>query len=140
MSTCYSKALALLSRRAYSTKQLSTKLAEYFFSPDDITAAIERLKSLHYLDDESLSQYKSQSLLRRGHGKYSRNQKLQQLGLESPAIDTEEEILAGAQYLLQKKSKLVEANDEKKLIQHMAQRGHGYQVIKKILTKLNELR
>lgn len=80
----YQTALALLSRRELSARQLRQRLARREFAPDAIDAAVERLVRDRTLDDQrvALAMARMQAAIK-GRGRRRVLQAVQQLGIDA---------------------------------------------------------
>jgi len=84
--SAYVAALKMLGRRELSERQVRQRLARKGYEDEDITAAVERLKQDHSLDDERAARamaHAETSLKKRGQGRVK--QRLQAAGI-SPAV------------------------------------------------------
>jgi regulatory protein len=67
-SKAVSRALKILSRRDHSEAELVRKLSLKGFSPESVTAAIEKLRQAGYLDDGRFARVYAESAIRNGRG------------------------------------------------------------------------
>jgi regulatory protein len=81
------KATELLARRAHFERELAVKLAQRRYPPEEVAAALARLRELGYLDDERTSRELVDSRLRRGgEGKRRLAAELARRGAPSESI------------------------------------------------------
>jgi SOS response regulatory protein OraA/RecX len=158
----YQKALRYLNRRAYSSLELQKKLSKTY---PDITAQILeqiilRLQEVQLINDHLLSQQRTKNLQRKGLSQKMISYRLTQQGLAFTAEESLDGQVALEQsdeavvefFLLQKKSALLQSwlaaasssREERhlkqktlnKLISATISRGHRYETVKKVLTRL----
>ena len=85
------KALAILARRAHSTGELSDKLEEYGYIPEDCEDAVGWLADLGYLDDAAYGHDCAEELAAKGYGSFRIRRELQARRLDRELV---EEILS----------------------------------------------
>ncbi len=112
--SAYSKALALLGMRELSEKQLQAKLVKLTYGPEEIDAAMHRLRTDGYLSNQRFSESCLQSLARRGKGPRFIQGKLVQAGIGAQSAredlqNSKIDWLASAKALLAKKFRDVAA-------------------------------
>jgi regulatory protein len=81
------EALALVSRRAYSAKNLQLKLIRKGCDPQNASKAVKRLEELNYVNDEKYAQTYASYLSQRGKGRFMIKAELQKQGIEKNLID-----------------------------------------------------
>lgn len=112
-------ALWLLSRQAYTTAQLKARLHKKHASPEMITAVIEKLEEMKFIDDH---RYAEQYILSRQHskGKLKLRQELFQKGLDetlmTPILEnlSDEQQIESAAILLNKQCNNLQKTDPRK--------------------------
>jgi regulatory protein len=85
---CLAAALRILTRRDHSCSELSRKLIDRGFSPDQIEWAVSECLRLHYLDDARFADMYANGLQRKGYGCHRIQDKLIAKGLASQVIAT----------------------------------------------------
>jgi regulatory protein len=76
-------AVTLLARRDHCSFELTARLTSRGFEPEAVRAALEELRTRHYLDDERYARQFVERGARRGHGPVRIRHELGELGLES---------------------------------------------------------
>ncbi|PYF79299.1 MULTISPECIES: regulatory protein RecX [Marinomonas] len=82
-TSIFDQALSLLSHREHSTKELATKLKTRGHEEEEITATIERLEEMNYLNDERFAEIFVRSRLSKPLGASRIQQELIQKGIRS---------------------------------------------------------
>jgi regulatory protein len=97
-SQAYLAGLRLLGRREFSERQLRERLRRRGYEPDDIDAAIERLRADRSLDDTRVAYALArQELLTKRHGRLRARRQLEMAGIAPTLADAAiQETLAGA--------------------------------------------
>ena len=142
----YNKALDLLSRRPYGTKELIKKLCEKGHEKDAAEKASERLLELGLLNDDEYARILSNDLLERKN--YSTKRIKQELAYRGIAreiientLDTLDNDAENRIILVIKKKYLNKLNDEKgrkRAIDGLMRLGFSYSDIKSALRKVSE--
>jgi regulatory protein len=82
MGSAYGDGLQMLARRELSTAQLEARLLEREHTPDDIEAAIQRLKEAGALDDARVAQAYTRTALKvKGRGRLRIQRELNEMGI-----------------------------------------------------------
>ena len=148
---CYSMALRLLGRRAYSSHRLKEKLLTYF-AEQDVDTCIEKLKEKKYLDDVSYLHFQWEKGQKQGLSHQMRIKKLAREGFNSrdlketfeENVESEDEVANALEYLHhRKKNLLAKLNDPKtkeRLYRHLIYKGFSSSVLSKVWKELEPLR
>lgn len=132
-----SKILNFLSYRPRSQTEVVRRLQHYKATLEQVTAVLDFLRPLGYLDDESFAEYLVDS--RRSQGRSTRHiqSELSRLGIDKDTISS---ILTdptadrqSLQELIEKKSHL----PREKLISYLARRGFSWELVKQALVEYN---
>lgn len=135
--SAYGKALILLGYRALSEMELRAKLQQRGYEAEETNQAVEKLKSMKYINDEELSSevfaaYKNQGV----YGNAYIIRKLRARGLPVNDTLTEDEELEQAGCLLKKKFPGTgSAADLKHMSSFLANRGYRVSVIREVLVQ-----
>lgn len=140
--------LNLLSHRPRAAGELATKLRERAYSPEAIEAAIARMRELHLIDDRQFAERWVESRqIHRPRSARMLRQELRQKGVDRDIIEESIEEagldeFGDALSLAQKKA--VSFRDlepqvrERRLTGFLARRGYGYDIIRKVMERLDE--
>ena len=140
------KALSILSKASQSEKQIRQKLAKDY-EEDTIDRVIEFLQKYKFVDDEDLaSRIVNTNVNLNKYGKNKIKQNLYNKGIDSEDIshaisniDSNVEF-ENAMYLAKKRYERIKNEDKrkiyKKLSQHLAYKGFGYDTNKSVLNKI----
>lgn len=142
-------AFKLLGQRRYTTQQISKKLAlKKIGTPQEISLVLERLKQLHYLDDELFAElFIEDSLRRKPQGLKMIRNNLMKKGIPLPLIAKAFQgkninELSVAKHALEKKQltihKFPPIKQKEKLFRFMMSRGFSRTTIFKILPDMGE--
>lgn len=66
--SAYDRALRMLARREYSSRELRTRLAQLGHAEAEVTAVLARLEAAHYQDDERFAEMLLRSRIAQGYG------------------------------------------------------------------------
>lgn len=140
----YTKALDFLAIRDHSEKELRDKLMRKF---DEHTAqmAIDKMRELHYICDESFAQkYAAELIEKKGASKREAQQKLWQKGMARETIESalsvyDDDEAVQIQALIEKKysTKLAEKNGTKKVFGALLRRGFTARDVRAAFRDLN---
>jgi len=81
------EALSLVSRRAYSAKNLQLKLIRKGYDPQNASEAVKRLEELNYVNDEKYAKIYASYLVQKGKGRFIIRAELHKQGIEKNLID-----------------------------------------------------
>ena len=87
-TSIFDQALSLLSHREHSKKELATKLKTRGHEEEEISATIERLEEMNYLNDERFAEIFVRSRLSKPLGASRIQQELKQKGINSELAKT----------------------------------------------------
>ena len=127
-----SKAIFLLSKKDYFSKELKRKLLDKVYVEGEIFSLIEDFTKRGFLNDERLARRYTESLQRRGYGvKVARMRLLLKAGsdFDIEFEENEEELVA----LIEKKYQKDLPEKKDKVIRALLRRGFSYDLIKKQL-------
>jgi regulatory protein len=82
-AAAFATAVTLLARRDYCSAELALRLTSRGFEPEIVQAALEELRTRHYLDDVRFARQFVDMHARRGHGPIRIRHELIELGLGS---------------------------------------------------------
>lgn len=138
-----STALNLLAYRPRSTGELTTKLCERGYAPDEIEGALHRIRELGYVDDRDFAdRWVESRQTHRPRSSRMLKQELQQKGIEKEIIEATIEEAGIDEYgdalkLAEKKTHsfrdLEPTVRERRISGFLARRGYGYDVIRRVL-------
>ena len=87
-SSCYDRALGLLSRRSHFRRQLEEKLRARGYAPDEVSETLGRLTDYGYLDDPRVALEYVETRLRRGPiGRRRMRLELEKRGATAAAVE-----------------------------------------------------
>lgn len=66
--SAYDRALRMLARREYSSRELHTRLTQLGHAEAEVTAALARLETAHYQDDQRFAEMLLRSRIAQGYG------------------------------------------------------------------------
>ncbi len=143
-STPLNKALKYLSFKNRSTKEIYDYLKKNEFSEEEITGAIEKLIEYKFLDDDNFSEIFIRDRQLKGKSKRFIAYELKQKGVNK---DTSEKVLEASQsdlktateYIQKRIHQFDRLDPEKRkqrIIGRLQSRGYNWDIIKKILDKL----
>lgn len=142
----YNKALDILSRRPYGTKELIKKLCEKSFSKESSERACERLTELGLLNDEEYARILSEELYsRKGYSPQRVKKELIFRGIDREIAQNASEALDNNAenriILIVRKKYLNKLNDEKgrrRAIDGLIRLGYSYSEIKSALSSVED--
>lgn len=140
--TCFSKALAYISSRLKTEKQLKDYLVLKGYSFSVVEEAIEKLKEYGYLNDEYYAKTYAE-MLNKTKGKLYIKQQLKAKGINGEIIeslnlqDDETACKEICQKWLKNKILPLEKKDKEKLFRFLLSRGFGYETINSVVNDLN---
>jgi regulatory protein len=82
-AAAFAAAVTLLARRDHCSAELALRLTSRGFEPETVQAAVEELRTRHYLDDERYARQFVDMHARRGHGPVRIRHELSDLGLSA---------------------------------------------------------
>ncbi|OEG70006.1 hypothetical protein ATZ36_06605 [Candidatus Endomicrobiellum trichonymphae] len=82
-----SYALALVSKRSYSSKNLQTKLLQKGCEPENAAKAVKELEELNYVNDEKFAKVYGTYLSQKGKGEFAIKAELKKQGIEKSLIN-----------------------------------------------------
>jgi regulatory protein len=82
-----SYALALVSKRSYSSQNLQTKLLQKGCEPENAAKATKELEELSYINDEKFAKVYGAYLSQKGKGEFAIKAKLEKQGIEKSLIN-----------------------------------------------------
>ncbi|MGL5716699.1 MAG: recombination regulator RecX [Paraclostridium sp.] len=140
------KALTILSKASQSEKNIVSKLSPDF-EEDVIEDVLEFLRKYNFVNDEDLAQRIANTNLSLNKcGKNRIKQNLYNKGIDRETIDSvvsdidSDVEFENAMYLAKKRYERVKKEDRNKIYQkisqHLAYKGFGYDIIKRVLNKL----
>lgn len=140
------KALSILSKAPQSEKNITNKLSPDF-EQDVIEDVLEFLRKYNFVNDEDLAQRITSTNLKLNKcGKNKIKQNLYNKGIDRETInsvvsDIDSDVeFENAMYLAKKRYDRVKNEDRNKIYQkisqHLAYKGFGYDIIKRVLNKL----
>lgn len=122
----FSKAVTLLSRRAYFSSELIKKLNTYDFDKTEILSVIEELKSRRYIDDETTASSYISELQNKKYGKNYIYQKMYQKGISSTNIKT----YLASYFDAEKNTENIKTLKDKKLKNPLLDKAKAYNYLK----------
>lgn len=143
--TPFNRALKYLSFRPRSTKEMSEYLVKKKYSEEDINQTLQQLIELHFLDDDDFARLFAQSRQRKGKSRRLISYELKQKGIGKEQAEKTLETAASdfktALEYIKKRSRQFERYEpeerNKKIISRLASRGYGWDIISKVLKKLD---
>lgn len=139
--SAFDSALRFLGYRALSRKELKEKLSRKEYTGEEIQTALQKLESLHYVDDQSLAEEVFASLRKAGgYGNLYIFRKMKMRGLSCSCRIPHEEEVASACALTDKKRSVMErsGNFLQKTASMLARRGYETSVIAAVLARERE--
>lgn len=141
--TCFSMALNYVSKMLKTEMQVRDYLKRHMFFEEAINNAIDKLKFYGYINDNQVATFMMSSLQKR-KGKNAIKQDLMQKGIKKEQIDTllnnlsgqEETCEAQAKKWLKAKTLPLDKNNKAKLYRFLVGKGFEFDVIKKVLNKI----
>lgn len=136
-SSAFGYALKLLSYRGRSEKELSSRLRQKGYIEIDISACIDRLKSLGYLNDAALAEsLKRRSADIKHFGRLGARNYLREMGIPRDIIDEtmgEYDELSAAREFVRKKLKAVKdpASAKRRIASALQRRGFSSGMVRK---------
>lgn len=138
----YDQAVTLLSKRDYSSGEMTRCLKRELSDEDIIETVIARLMSHHYIDDSRLIEKEIRKHLAKWHGLSRIKQELKQKGLDPQTIeqgleDLDVDWFKTAEELRSKKfgdEQPVDAKEKSKQIRYLQYRGHSMSIIMELLS------
>jgi len=139
----FDRAVRLLTARPRSTLEIRERLSQAGASPSDVTAAIERLVRLGYLDDRSLARNEAEVLLRDGRMSLrAAILKLTSRGIDPPtaeeavqALGLEDRVLARAALERRFGREALPPADAARAFRFLAQRGFDEELVDEIVPR-----
>jgi regulatory protein len=143
----YNSALRILTGRDHSKSELTRKLKQRGFKPQDIEKAVSECERLDYINDERTAGVYINQMIRKGHGlnrirhemnkKGLRGQRIQNVLAE---IESDIDEAQGAERILKKNIKRFEREDDlkkrrDKIYRFLYARGFSQDTIRKLLHK-----
>lgn len=141
--TCFSMALNYVSKMLKTEKQVRDYLKRHLFLEEAIASAVEKLKNYGYINDAEVAKFMIGSLKGR-KGKNAIRQDLMQKGIKKEQIDCllndllgqEETCEVQAKKWLKAKTLPLQQNEKAKLYRFLIGKGFEFDVIKKVLNKI----
>ena len=141
-----SYALYLISKKMYSKKSLSDKLASCGFEKEDIQKVLSRFAELNYINDEEFAKVLADYLRKKGKGPYYIQNELNKHNIDSEILnkvlkcqDEENEPYNQIIYIIKKKFKKFDGKDKsevRKIATFFQRRGFSSQDIAKAFREL----
>ena len=141
-----SYALYLISKKMYSKKSLSDKLASCGFEKEDIQKVLSRFAELNYINDEEFAKVLADYLRKRGKGPYYIQNELNKHNIDSEVLnkvlkcqDEENEPYNQIIYIIKKKFTKFDGKDKneiRKIATFFQRRGFASQDIAKAFREL----
>jgi regulatory protein len=138
-----SYALALVSKRSYSSKNLLAKLLQKGCESETAAKAVKKLEGLNYVNDEKFAKVYAVYLLQKGRGEFAVKAELEKQGIEKSlisdvleAIKTDIEPYEQIIKILKTKFKKFsgkDKNETRRVASFFLRRGFSYQDIAKAL-------
>ena len=143
--TPFNRALKYLSFRPRSTKEMYDYLLKKKYSEEEINETLKQLVELHFLDDTDFARLFAESRQRKGKSKRLITYELKQKGIGKEEAEKTLETAASdfktALKYIKKRSRQFERYEpeerNKKIISRLASRGYGWDLISKVLKKIN---
>ncbi len=135
-TTAYDKAITLLGIRMHTSFELERKLRQKGFEEAEVSAAIERLKTERYLnDDDTALSYLNSLINHKTFGYYGIKAKMQQKGISSSLIERllEENFSLAIEEELAKKYLSKNKKSGDKAAMGLKQKGFRNEVIAKLV-------
>ncbi len=82
-----SYALALVSKRSYSSKNLQAKLLQKGCEPENAAKAVKKLEEFNYVNDEKFAKFYAVHLSQKGKGEFAIKAELEKQGIEKSLIN-----------------------------------------------------
>jgi regulatory protein len=82
-----SYALALVSKRSYSSKNLQAKLLQKGCDPENAAKAVKKMEGLNYINDEKFAKVYAVYLSQKGKGEFAVKAELKKQGIEKSLIN-----------------------------------------------------
>ena len=141
--TCFSMALNYVAKMLKTEQQVRDYLKKHLFCQEAINGAIEKLKSYGYINDLQVASFMLSSLQKR-KGKNAIKQDLLQKGINKEQVESLLCTLSGqaetcemqAKKWLKSKSLPLDKNDKAKLYRFLIGKGFEFDIIKKVLNKI----
>lgn len=136
------KAVALLSMRARTEKEIVDALRENAYPETTIARVMQRLHDAGYVNDSEFAAQFSASRLSRGMGSRRIRMELRKKGVDSETIDQtisaldQDEVLEGAVMMARKAAhgkNLDDQTDRQKILASLARRGYDFSVAKQAI-------
>ena len=147
--SAYDYSLDLLSARPYTVRNLTRKMREKEFPPDDIAKAIERLQAAGLLDDRKFAAEYSRQKLTAGAAIRRVKQDLMRKGIDRRSIDEAvektledepvDQAAAIEQIALRKLRTMGDLDDvtrRRRLTAFLARKGYEIDYIKKVVSRI----
>lgn len=143
--TPFNRALKYLSFRPRSTKEMHDYLLKKKYSEEEIIETLQQLVELHFLDDADFARLFAESRQRKGKSKRLISYELKQKGIGKEEAENTLETAASdfktALEYIKKRSRQFERYEPeeriKKITSRLASRGYGWDLISKVLKKIN---
>ncbi len=141
------KAVALLSMRARTEKEIVDALRKNVYPEETIARVMQRLHEAGYINDGNFSAQFSASRLSRGMGTMRIRMELRKKGVNAETIDETiaafdpDDVLAGAVKMARKAAQgkdLDDRADRQKILAALARRGYDYQTARQAIDALND--
>ena len=144
-STPFNKALKYLSYKNRSTKEIYDYLLKKNFSEEEITQAIEKLIEYKFLDDTNFSEIFIRDRQLKGRSKRMISYELKQKGVNKETAEeslnkAQEDLKTAKEYIEKRIHQFEKLDPEKRkqrIIGRLQSRGYNWDVIKKLLEKIN---
>lgn len=137
-----SKALNFLNWRMRSQKEVEKKLSEQEYQSHIIEKVIHRLVAIGYINDRNFAEELLRSCIATGHGPKWFLQKAYAAGIDKSISndvletwETEDQVKDALQYA---QTNRYSSLPDQKIFSRLANRGYDFDVIKKVVTKLQE--
>lgn len=145
--TPFNRALKYLSFRPRSTKEMYDYLVKKKYNEEEINETLKQLVELHFLNDDDFARLFAESRQRKGKSKRLISYELKQKGIgkeqAEKTLETAASDLKTALEYIQKRTRQFERYDteerNKKIISRLVSRGYGWDLISKVLKKINNI-